>query len=137
MATIHVPDVIALLFADDVHHDLATGKFSIMGTYSSITAPVFPWQQPALLVYMAFTDGRGKTPMTLRLVDASQSRPAIFESNAVMHFSDPAATSEHAFYQDNMLFPEAGEYRLQLLAGGQLLRERRLFLWLSSSNGRL
>jgi hypothetical protein len=137
MATIRLPDVIALLFADDIYHDLANGKFSIMGTYSSIIAPVFPWRQPALLVYMAFTDGRGKIPMTLRLVDAGQSRPAIFESNAVMRFSDQAAASEHAFYQDNVVFPEAGEYLLQLLAAGQLLRERRLFVWRRSTNGRL
>lgn len=137
MTTIRLPDVLALILADDVHHDLATGKFSILGTYSALAAAVFPWLQPALLVYMAFTDGRGKIPMTLRLVDAGQSRPAIFESNAVMYFSDPVATSEHAFYQENVLFPEPGYYLLQLFAAGQLLRERRLLVWRSSSNGRV
>ncbi|MBL8793468.1 MAG: hypothetical protein JNM56_06170 [Planctomycetia bacterium] len=115
MATIQLPDVIALLFADDVHHDLATGKFSILGTYSSLAGSVFPWMQPALIVYLAFTDGSGTVPMKIRLVDADEIRPAIFESDAVIHFSDPTATSEHAFFQNNVLFPEAGEYRLQLI----------------------
>lgn len=136
MATIRLPDVIALLFADDVHQDLATGKFSILGTYSSLTGSVFPWLQPALIVYLAFTEGSGTVPMKIRLVDVNEKRPVIFESDAVIHFSDPTATSEHAFFQSNVLFPEAGEYRLQLIASGQLIGERRLFLWLGSSNGR-
>jgi hypothetical protein len=50
MAT-QLPDVIAMLFADDVHRDPITKKCFVLGTYSSIAAPVFPWKQTALILH--------------------------------------------------------------------------------------
>ena len=40
------PEVIAMMLADVVHRDGATGKFSILGIHSVIVAPGFPWTHP-------------------------------------------------------------------------------------------
>jgi hypothetical protein len=130
------PDVLAMVLADDIHRDTDTGKFFILGTYATITAPAFPWTQPALIVYLAFTDGRGQTPLSIRLVDVEEARPPVFESNALLNFSDPLAVIEMAFYQPEVIFPQLGEYRLQLFGAGQFLRERRLFVLFAPTNGR-
>lgn len=103
---IQLPDVIAMVFADDIHHDPTTKKRFILGTYSSIAAPVFPWRQTALIVYLAFTDGTGPVPLKIRLVDAKGAQPAIFESELVMHFPDPAAVLERSFVQTDVVFRE-------------------------------
>jgi hypothetical protein len=135
MAT-QLPDVIAMLFADDIHRDPITKKCFVLGTYSSIAAPVFPWKQTALIVYLAFTGGKGTIPFRMRLVNANGTQPPIFESEMVIHFPDPAAVVEPGFYHPNVVFPQAGEYHFELLSDGQLLGERRLFLRFGSLNGR-
>jgi hypothetical protein len=120
------PDVLAMVLAEAVLRDAATGKHFIQGTYAAIFAPSFPWRHPSIVVYVAITDGHGKTPIKLRLVDVDESRPPIFEGEAVLDFPDPLVVAEGVFVHAGPVFPEPGEYRLQLLGAGMLLRERRL-----------
>jgi len=122
------PDVLAMILAEVVHPDSATGKFSILGTYNAIGAASFPHRHPYLAVYLALTDGRGETPMTMRLIDADEEREPVFESETTLNFDDPTEVIELTFFQDNIVFPQPGEYRLQLFGAGEFLRERRLFV---------
>jgi hypothetical protein len=120
------PDVLALILADAVLRDFATGKCFIQGTYSVITAPVFPHVHPLIVAYAAITNGHGQTEMRLRLVDVDEDRAAVFEAEAPVEFPDPIAVVEMVFTATNVSFPKPGEYRLQLYGAGQPLRERRL-----------
>ncbi len=118
------PDALALILADYVHQDGATGKYFILGTYSSIGAASFPWTHPTLTAYAAVTNGHGPTPMKMRLIDVDDSREPIFESEGVLDFPNPLVVAEIVFVCHNVVFPEPGVYRLQLYGAGQLLRER-------------
>ena len=120
------PDVVAIIIADAVQRDMATGKFSIQGTYSTIIASDFPLVYPAIVVYGALTDGHGKTLWKLRLVDVDEARAPLFEHEGVVNFADPISVVEFVLVRRNVVFPEPGEYRLQLFAADQLLKERRL-----------
>jgi hypothetical protein len=131
-----IPDVLAMVVAEDVHRSNASGMFSILNTYSTIFAPTFPWTHKILIVYLAFTEGRGKVPMTMRLVDVNQIKPPIFEIDSVQYFSNPTYVVEKAFFQTDVVIPAAGEYRLQLLSSGEILRERRLYVVAGNMNGR-
>lgn len=44
-----------------------------------------------------------------------------------MNFVDPTAIFEVAFARRDVIFPEPGEYALQVLCGGQFLREKRVW----------
>jgi hypothetical protein len=44
----------------------------------------------------------------------------------VTDFPDPLTVAEGVFTHTGAIFPEAGEYRLQLFGAGVLLKERRL-----------
>jgi hypothetical protein len=44
----------------------------------------------------------------------------------VVSFADPLVVLEVVFTQARVVFPEPGEYRLQLFAAGEPLLERRL-----------
>ncbi len=122
------PDVLAMILADMVYRDRASGKFFVLGTYSTIAARVFPCNHPSIMVYLSLTDGRGETPLNLRLVDVDESRPPVFETESVVNFVDPTDVIEMVLVEHDVLLPQPGEYRLQLSGAGQFLRERRLWV---------
>jgi hypothetical protein len=123
------PDVIAMVVADGVHQDPATGKFFILGTYSAIGALGFPCRHGPLIVYMTLTDGRGETPLKMCLVDVDEEREPVFEDETTVNFSDPTQVLEIVFMHPQVTFPEPGEYRLKLFGAGEFLRERRLVVF--------
>jgi hypothetical protein len=79
-------------------------------------------------VYIAVTDGHGKVPLILRLVDVDEQQPPVFEAKNEVVFDDPRVVYEVDFCAINPVFPTAGEYRLQLLAGTDPIMERRILL---------
>jgi len=123
-----LPHVLTLTIADVVHRDPGTGKFSLLGIYNAIAAPAFPCVHPAMGVYLALTDGRGKAPIVLRLVDAEEERPPVFNIAAVLDSRDPTQVMELGYSFQRLEFPKPGEYLLQFLAAGEPLMERRLFV---------
>ena len=78
------------------------------------------------MLYVVLTDGHGDTPVSIRLIDANESRPPIFEAENRVLFSDPRLIADICLGIMNIEFPEPGEYRLQLFACGTLLMERRI-----------
>jgi hypothetical protein len=120
------PEVLAMVPADSVLVDIATHKYFIQGTFSVIQAPQFPWTQPTFAVYVAITNGHGRTAIRFRLIDVDEAREPVAQSEHELDFPDPLAVLEVVFALNNLVFPEPGEYRLQLFGAGQPLRERRL-----------
>jgi hypothetical protein len=122
------PEVLAMVLADNVHRDNGNGKFTILGTYKIIGGISFPLAHPAIIVYVELTDGRGKTPLQLRLVDANELRDPVFVQDGEIDFLNPLQIYEIVFFQMGpILFTEPGEYRLQLFIDGEFLKERRVF----------
>ncbi|MBI1913611.1 MAG: hypothetical protein HYS12_02480 [Planctomycetes bacterium] len=125
----NAPLALALIVADHITRDLGTGKLSVHGIFNAIGALSFPWTHPSIMVYGALTDGRlGKTPIMLRLVDAEEERPPVVEAPGEVDFPDPFAIVEFVLALNGVVFPEAGEYRLQLHGAGTPLLERRILV---------
>jgi hypothetical protein len=122
------PLVLAMVLADTVLLDVATGKNTIQGTHQALRAAAFPFTQPSIVVYVALTEGRGDTTVQLRLVDVDELHAPLFELQTVVHFADPFQVREIVFTHPRVVFPEPGEYRLQLFGAGEPLLERRLQL---------
>ena len=59
-----VPDVLAMLVCDQIITDRLTGKQSLIGMFSKVHAVAFPATHPQLCVFVALTDGHGKTELT-------------------------------------------------------------------------
>jgi hypothetical protein len=123
-----VPDVLAMLVCDQIITDRLTGKQSLIGMFSKVHAVGFPVAHPQLCVFVALTDGHGKTELTIRIVDANDARPPIVEGRGTVQFKSPRAIANLALQFHGLTFPAPGEYRVQLLSGGELLREARLEL---------
>jgi len=123
-----VPDVLSLVVCDQIITDRLTGKQSLIGMFAKVHAPGFPASHPQLSVYVALTEGYGQTDLAIRIVDANDARPPIVEGKGKVHFKNPRAIANLALQFHGLTFPEPGEYRVQLYANGQLLREARLQL---------
>ena len=123
------PYALALVVCDAIWRDPWTGKRTILGCFSAIYAPTFPVVHPVMSVYLAITDGHGTVPIALRLIDADEERPAVFEVKGDVSFPDPRVVMELDFTVANILFPAAGEYRLQLSSGPNPLMERRIVVF--------
>ena len=122
------PDVLSLLVCDQILIDRLTGKTSLIGMFSTIGAPRYPVRHPQLCVFASLTDGRGKTPLELAIVDAEDARPPIVSGTATVEFKDPRAVACLNLHFNGLVFPEPGGYRVQLKCHGELLREARLDL---------
>ncbi len=115
-----------MVICDAVWRDPATGKYFILGCFSAIGAKAFPTTHPSLAVYVAITEGYGKVPLSLKLVDAQTPPAVLHDSSIEVEFSDPRAIAEIAVHVQNLTFQAPGDYRLQLHAGETFLMERRI-----------
>jgi hypothetical protein len=62
------------------------------------------------------------------LVDADEDRQPVLELEQEFDCSDPRQVIQLMFTVRNLVFPEEGEYRLQLFASGEFLMERRIII---------
>lgn len=80
-----------------------------------------------MCLFAELTDGRGKVPLSLRLTDVDDETE-IFRADRELDIPDPLAVMLLITQINGVVFPAAGEYRLQLHAGNEPLMERRLLL---------
>lgn len=121
-----VPQVLSLLVCDQILIDRLTGKTSLIGLFTNVGATRYPVRHPHLCVFASLTDGRGKTPLELTIIDANEARPPVAAGKAVVEFADPRAIACLNLHFSGLTFPAPGEYRVQLKCNGALLSEARL-----------
>jgi hypothetical protein len=120
------PYVLAMVVADSIWRDPGSGKRTILGTFSDLVAAKFPATHPQLAVYVVLTDIHGKMSIRLRLIDAEENAPHIFEGTCEVECPDPRCLVEVDYLHSQPVFPHPGEYRLQLFANHEFLMERRI-----------
>lgn len=119
----------AVLVCDAVHRDQATGKFFLLGTFSTIFTRQFPCLHRHMCVYLVVTECRGTTPLDLRLVRIDPDGGGD-QTIAALHgeitSADPLQVHEVVMRLKDLRFEQPGEYRFQLESEGSLLIEKRL-----------
>lgn len=118
------PLVQSMILADAIYQDPATKKYYILGTHNFVAVPKLPVPVP-LRLYMAITDTHGLTTLRIRVADVDEDHGPIHESAHTVDLPDPTRVWEMTFGVA-AVFPAPGNYRIQLLAGDELLRELRL-----------
>ncbi len=122
-----------MVLCDAVHRDSATGKHTILGTFSTVGADTYP-AKVGFCIYFAITDGLGQTRLRLRLVDAESgivdktengTEGPVFKIEFDIPFEDPLVVMETAVGVETAL-PKPGLYHCELWAGDDLLMSRRL-----------
>lgn len=121
------PICLALVLCDAIYRDRASGKHTILGTFSAINAKGFPAIHEQTAVYAALTDGYGSVNIELRLIDPEDDDRVLLSSKGEVDFESPRNVLDLEFRFARIEFPHAGEYRFQLWAENELLMER----WMS------
>jgi len=116
-----------MILADYIHRDAITRKYFILGTYNRLGSLKFPTAQSILHLFLAITDTHGPTVLRIRVIDVDDVYGPIHESAHTIDLPDPNQVYEITC-NIGVVFPAPGEYRIQLFAGSELLRELRLGL---------
>lgn len=122
------PIVLTLLLCEKVIVDARTQQYSLVGLVSNVNASRFPVRSPNLCIYTEVTGGHGVTPLTVRIVDVDEEREPVVKLDMEVNLEDPLAVTQVVFGMPRLIFPEAGDYRLQALSAGVRLLEKRLIL---------
>ena len=125
------PYCLAMVLCDHVHRDVGTGKFTLLGTFSTFMAKEYP-ASVQFTVYFSVTDGIGDMDIWLKIVDA---RTGLDESEyhgftletprMACHFPNPLAVVEGVIGIQAEL-EKPGLYHCELFANNALLMSRRL-----------
>jgi hypothetical protein len=121
------PYCLAMVLCDGVHRDAITGKFTLLGTFSTLYAAEYP-ANVMFCVYFAITDGLGRTTICTKIVDSDSLGGAaepIFEMPAEFEFASPLMVMESVAIVTTTI-PKPGLYHCELHAGNELLMSRRV-----------
>jgi hypothetical protein len=121
------PEVLAMILCDQIITDVDSNKKSLIGLFDQIETATIPCLVHELHVYLSLTDGHGTLPISLACV-AEDDGEEQFRGSALVEFESPLQVVELQFVFPNARFPRAGEYRFQLSAPGQVLRERKFLV---------
>lgn len=125
------PVLQALLLADRVYEDKATGKKIVAGIFQrlffkrpedfkaelekqGITSVPGGLHAGSPYAYVSLADVRGKQPFTLRYVDLAEDKP-VFEAKFTVSCNDPLKTVEIIAPLPPLPTVKAGTYALELL----------------------
>lgn len=119
-----------MMLCDAVQTDAATGKVTVFGSFTAVTAKSYPAVHPVLHVFLELTDGRGETPLALkicRVTADSIDGEELVRMEWTTHFRDPRVVHRLTLGVTNVHIPTSGEYRFILeTSAGVLIAERRL-----------
>jgi len=131
------PYCLAMVLCDNVHRDGATGKCTLLGTFSALHPRTLP-AKVRFCVYAEVTDGTGEVEFVLQIVesrsllDDSGDEPFVWrpppESLPKVNLRDPLAVLQLTCLC-SMELPKAGQYHCELLANGTLLMARRIVVF--------
>jgi len=121
------PVGLAMLLCDYVIEDKQTGKKSLIGLFSNISAKQFPASHYRMNVFIVLCDGHGDYKGELRCVNADTDEE-ISTMRGPIPFPDPRAVLEFNFEMFGLTFPTPGEYLMQFLCDDEIVIQRKLTL---------
>ncbi len=122
------PVVLTLLLCEKAIVDARTQQYSLVGLVSNVNATRFPVRSPNLCIYAEVTGGHGLSSLAVRIVDVDEEREPVVALDVEVKLENPLAVTQFVFGMPPLIFPEAGDYRLQALSGGNRLLEKRIIL---------
>lgn len=123
----HRPRLQALLLADHVYKDQATGKFVLAGTFRQLWASQFPTHfSQRIHAFVSLTDLRGRSSIRLRYVDSADLAVLLETPPLEIECEDPLETLEFAVEIPGFPMPHPGAYTFELHADGDLLGSLRV-----------
>jgi hypothetical protein len=123
-----LPVVLNMVICDGAHRDLGTGKWSLLGIFSSVTSSAFPTTHPQMIAYIALSRAFGRVPLRFQIVPADRKDEVLYTGEAELTVTDPVPVVDLVIAARSVNFKRPGEYLLQLFSQGQFLAERPILV---------
>lgn len=120
-----LPTVLNLMLADGVHRD-SSGKYSILGVFTTIKAATFPATQQSAALYATLTEGYGRVGLLFQIVCLEHDEQPFAAFQVGVDFADPLQVVEIGLPLPPFTVPHPGTFRLQAVCNGTVLSERHL-----------
>lgn len=124
-----IPQCLAMVLCDQIITDRETGKHVIVGTFSRIVVGALPATHPAMWVFVALTEGRGRYNGEIRLTHA-ETEQMLFKAEGPLDFDDPLQVLEIGMAVPPLRFQHAGRYDFEFRVDGELLLGRKFLVQL-------
>ncbi len=118
------PVCLAIILCDAVIEDKATNKKSLFGLFNTIGAAKFPVVHPAASLLVTLTDGRGRTPLAVRLANL-ESDKELLRMQGEVQFENPNSVVDLVLHIQGLPIPEPGTYVIEVLFEGAIVGSRR------------
>lgn len=105
------PQLLAWVTCDGVHLDPSTGKHTLLGVFSNIGSPQFPFVQPFMIWFLTLTDCSPGVHRLRISFGRDPSAPAPLLERTFESFS-PLHRINLVNELRNLPFPERGEYSI-------------------------
>jgi hypothetical protein len=123
-----------LLVCDQIITDAETGKKSLIGLFSNITASSLPFRR-SLSAFVILGNGQGQGEFEFVGMHEPSGQP-LFRIHDRLTFRAPTEVFELAFNLNDLTFEQPGPYSFEFRFDGELLLERRITVTLSPSRQR-
>jgi hypothetical protein len=121
------PVPLALLIADQIYQDRASGKWIVAGVLSALMARDLPMTQPMLEIFFQLTNIHDSS--TLRLVmEHADGDMRVLAVEGRANARSPLDVVSQKISLRNVPFQKAGKYWIQLLHGEEILIQVPLYL---------
>lgn len=118
---------LSLVVCDQIIEDKLTGKKTLVGLFSRISAAKLPCIHPTMSVFVSMTGGQGEYPCEV-LCRHADGEPVVFSAKGKVTLRDPQQVVDLAFRLNGVRFPRAGMYWVNFLIDEVPLMMRPLFL---------
>jgi hypothetical protein len=127
-----IPVASAFLVCDSFVQDAATGKFTLVGIFNTISAPMFPTTHHSLSLFVSLTDAEGDYEVRIDLVKVKDNLviarvPPPGESLRLTS-QNRLAYHEFVVTLHGLQFSEPGEYEFRLFVDGRAVALRRIWV---------
>lgn len=118
----------------DQAHETPDGRLDLVGIFDELAAPGFPAMQERMMVALVVewaADEAGQQPLRADLVDDDNTRVLTIQGHTEVHTpADPRRPARTRLLMplERVVFPRAGRYHLDLIAGGETARACSLFV---------
>lgn len=124
MTEIPKPTVQAFLVCDQVIEDSMTKKKSLIGIFTHLQAPSFPFQHQQMGLYFCLTDAEGLYHFDIDLIYLNSEQLVCRATLPNIDIGDRLQISDFGINVPLLIFPAPGRYEFRLRMEGHLIAQK-------------
>lgn len=124
MTDIPKPTVQAFLVCDQVIEDSLTKKKSLIGIFTHLQAPSFPFQHQQMGLYFCLTDAEGHYHFDIDLIYLNAEQLVCRATLPDIEIGDRLQISDFGINVPLLIFPAPGRYEFRLRMEGHLIAQK-------------